>query len=105
MMVAAFASGLGGPMFFIPMMTFLQTRLEGADLVGVIRLRLALTAASVMAGAGLGSLLFGQFVAPATVAMAGIAIALIGLWGSLLRPDFGRAAPEYDGAAMYRRSR
>lgn len=90
MMAAAFVSGLGGPMFFIPMMTFLQTRLEGNDLVSVIRLRLALTAAAMMAGAGLGSLLFGRLGAAPAVAMAGGVIGAVGLWGSLWRPNLKR---------------
>ncbi|OAK62039.1 hypothetical protein A3K87_19310 [Variovorax paradoxus] len=91
MMAAAFVSGLGGPMFFIPMMTFLQTRLEGAELTSIIRLRLALTAAAMMAGAGLGSLLFGGLGAAVTVVMAGGLIALVGAWGSLWHPDIGNS--------------
>lgn len=94
MMAAAFASGLGGPMFFIPMMTFLQTRLEGTDLVSVIRLRLALTAAGMMAGAGLGTWLFDALGAAATVVLSGLAIASIGAWGSLRRPDLGLVGAE-----------
>lgn len=99
MMVAAFASGLGGPMFFIPMMTFLQTRLEGADLVSVIRLRLALTAAGMMAGAGLGMGLFDVLGAAMTVVLSGLAIASIGAWGSLWRPDLGLADAKTTGPA------
>ena len=91
MMAAAFVSGLGGPMFFIPMMTFLQTRLEGAELASIIRLRLALTAAAMMAGAGLGALLFGGLGAAVTVVMAGGLIALVGAWGSLWHPDVGNS--------------
>lgn len=89
MMAVAFASGLGGPMFFIPMMTFLQTRLDGADLVSVIRLRLALTAAAMMVGAGLASWLFDRFGAPGTVVIAGLAIAGVGVWGNLRCADLG----------------
>lgn len=99
MMVAAFASGLGGPMFFIPMMTFLQTRLEGADLVSVIRLRLALTAAGMMAGAGLGTWLFGVLGAAAAVVLSGLVIAAIGAWGSLWRPDLGLVDSKTTGPA------
>ncbi len=53
-MALAFGSGLGGPMFLLPMMTRLQTQLSGTELAGVIRLRLALTSAAMMAGAALG---------------------------------------------------
>lgn len=76
------------------MVSFLQTRLEGADLMSVIRLRLALTAAGMMAGAGLGTLLFNTLGAATTVVLSGLVIASIGAWGSLRRPDLGSADPE-----------
>lgn len=87
MMTAAFATGMGGPMFFIPMMTFLQTHIDGPDLASVIRLRLALIAASMMLGAAVAPLLFREIGVIATVVVAGSAIAAIGLWGALRHPD------------------
>lgn len=92
MMVAGFAAGMGGPMFFIPMMTFLQTRIDGPDLASIIRLRLALIAASMMVGAALAPLLFREIGVIATVVVAGGAIAAIGLWGALRHPDLGAEA-------------
>lgn len=89
MIAAAFASGLGGPMFFIPMMTLLQTRLVGADLAAVVRLRLALTAAAMVAGSGLGALLFDRLGAAPAVLLAGLAVALVGAWGWRRWPDLG----------------
>src|SRR5690606_29803012 len=53
MMSACFVAGLGGPMFFIPMMTFFQTDLPQADLGSLIRFRLALSAAAMMLGSAL----------------------------------------------------
>ena len=103
MMVAASASGLGGPKFFIPMMTLLQTRLEGADLISVMRLRLAFTAAGMMVGAALGALLFSNLGAPATVALGGTVIALISLWGNARRPE-SRGSGTSEGGSVSQRS-
>ena len=89
MMMAAFATGMGGPMFFIPMMTFLQTHIDGPDLASVIRLRLALIASSMMFGAALAPLMFREIGVIATVMAAGSVIAAIGLWGALRHPDLG----------------
>lgn len=91
MMLAAFVSGFGGPIFFIPMMTFLQTRLQGANLASVIRLRLAMISAAMMAGAAAGPFMFGGIGAPVAILLAGIALMVIGVWGALNRPDLGRA--------------
>ena len=52
---------------------------------------LARTASAMMAGAGLGSLLFGGLGAAVTVVMAGGLIALVGAWGSLWHPDVGNS--------------
>ncbi len=83
MMVAAFASGLGGPLFFIPMMTYLQTSLAGQDLVSVIRLRLAVIAGAMMIGSGLAPLLFARLGAGPSVLAAGLFIAAAAVWGLL----------------------
>jgi DHA3 family macrolide efflux protein-like MFS transporter len=87
MMLLAFVSAMGGPMFFLPMMTFLQTHIEGPDLAGVIRLRLALIAASMMIGTAVAPLLFETIGVVATVMVAGGIIAAIGLWGRFRHPD------------------
>lgn len=90
MMGAAFVAGLGGPLFFIPMMTLLQTRLGGSELSSVIRLRMALIALGMMAGAALGPLVFGRLGAAVSVSGAGLLIAAVGAWGSLRHADLGR---------------
>lgn len=89
MMAVGFAAGLGGPMFFVPMMTFLQTHIDGPDLASVIRLRLALVAASGMMGSALASVMFREIGVSATVVVAGGAICAIGAWGALRYPDLG----------------
>jgi DHA3 family macrolide efflux protein-like MFS transporter len=48
MMLAAVVSGLGGPFFFIPMITRLQTVYRGSEIARVFRLRLAVMAASML---------------------------------------------------------
>jgi len=86
-MVAAFVAATGGPMFFIPMMTYLQTQFDGPDLASVIRLRLALMAAAMMIGAGLGPVLFGKFGAVSAIGLAGTLIGSIGVYGSIRWAD------------------
>ena len=81
-MVLAFVSGLGGPMFFLPMMTRLQAQFSGADLAGVIRLRVTLTSAAMMIGATLGPPLFHALGTAATVGACGTLIAAVGLAGA-----------------------
>src|SRR5260370_23438938 len=45
MMVGALLAGLGGPFFFVPMITRMQTVFHGHDIARVFRLRLGVTAA------------------------------------------------------------
>jgi hypothetical protein len=81
MMVAAFIGGLGGPMFFLPMMTKLQTTYEAADLRAVIRLRLVLTSSAIMIGSVCGPWLFDTIGPAATVGLAGLCILGVGAGG------------------------
>jgi len=48
MMLAALISGFGGPFFFIPMITRMQTVFHGAEIARVFRLRLAVMAGSML---------------------------------------------------------
>ena len=89
MLLACFAAGLGGPMFFIPMMTLFQTGLSRPDLSGLIRFRAALSAAAMMLGSAVSSLFFDSLGAAPTILLAGALIALIGAWGSSFWPDLG----------------
>lgn len=89
MMMACFGAGLGGPMFFIPMMTLFQTGLDRADLGSVIRFRAALSAAAMMLGSATSPLLFESMGASATIVLAGTFIAAIGAFGAKRWPNLG----------------
>ncbi len=89
MLLACFAAGLGGPMFFIPMMTLFQTGLNRPDLGSLIRFRAGLSAAAMMLGSAVSSLLFSGLGAAPTILAAGALIALVGAWGSSFWPDLG----------------
>jgi predicted MFS family arabinose efflux permease len=85
-MAIAFIGGAGGPIFFLPMLTIIQTRTSGADLAAVFRLRIALTSASMALAALAGSWLFAWPGIFATVMGAGALMAATGVAGLLLRP-------------------
>jgi predicted MFS family arabinose efflux permease len=84
-MLAAAAAGAGGPMFFLPMSTLVQTRFAGIDLAGVLRLRISLIAGAMMLGSLIGTWLFASLGAAATVTACGLAIAAVGLSGLVWR--------------------
>lgn len=88
-MLVCFLAGLGGPMFFIPMLTLFQTGLARADLASLIRFRAALAAAAMLLGSAISPLLFDRAGAPMTILLAGALIATVGLWGSTCRPNLG----------------
>jgi hypothetical protein len=48
MMLSGMVAGLGGPFFFIPMITRMQTTFRGAEIARVFRLRLAVMAGSML---------------------------------------------------------
>jgi hypothetical protein len=48
MMLSGLISGLGGPFYFIPMITRMQTTFHGSEIARVFRLRLAVMAASML---------------------------------------------------------
>lgn len=87
MMGAAFFSALGGPFFFVPMMTLLQTRLAGPDLTSVLRFRLALISAALMTGAAVGTWTFAANGAAVTILVVGLGNAAVGLYGMLRCPE------------------
>lgn len=83
MAAAALHAGLGGPFFFLQFLATVQTRHSGADLTAVLRLRIAVIAAAMMLGAAIGPLPFHALGAGTTVALCGVIIAAVGLWGVL----------------------
>lgn len=80
-MLVAFVAGTGGPIFFLPMQTYFQTRLTGIDLSGILRLRISLIAGSMMLGTSIGPFAFAGVGAVATVVGCGLVIAAVGLTG------------------------
>lgn len=87
MMAACFVSAAGGPMFFLPMMTIVQTRIAQPRIASVLRLRLALVAGSIMTGSALSPLLFGSLGAGLTIVACGAFIGLVGAAGTALCAD------------------
>ena len=94
-MFAAFVGGTGGPVFFLPMLTTLQTRVSGGDIAAIFRLRIAITSASMALAALAGSWMFDDFGAVATVMFAGAVMVATGSVGLASRPpEMERAPPE-----------
>jgi hypothetical protein len=83
MAAAALLAGLGGPFFFLQFLATVQSRLRGADLTALLRLRLAIVAGAMMLGAAIGPLPFHALGAAATVMLCGTLIASVGAWGML----------------------
>ena len=94
-MAIAFVAGSGGPVFFLPMLTTLQTRVSGADVAAIFRLRIALTSASMALASLAGSWMFAWPGTIPTVMFAGCLMAVTGTVGILSRPpEMDRAPPE-----------
>jgi hypothetical protein len=91
MMAVAAVAGAGGPMFFLPMMTYVQTHIEPASLASVLRLRFALAAVAMMAGSALAPLFFDWLGAAAVIVLCGACIALVGLAGTVICRDLKQA--------------
>jgi MFS transporter, DHA3 family, macrolide efflux protein len=87
MMLAAVIAGVGGPFFFIPMITRLQTVFRGADIARVFRIRMAVMAGMQLIASLGGTVLFERLGATTTVLGSGLFILGIGIAGSIY---FGR---------------
>lgn len=87
MMVAAVIAGIGGPFFFIPMITRLQTVFRGADIARVFRIRLAVMAGMQLIASLGGTALFERFGPSMTVLGSGLFILAVGVVGAFY---FGR---------------
>lgn len=93
-MLIAFCAGTGGPIFFLPMLTMLQTRVTGSDIAAIFRLRIALTSGSMALSSLVGAWAFDGPGPVLTVVFAGTFMALCGLFGLLSRPPEMRLPPE-----------
>jgi MFS family permease len=92
MAVLAFFSGIGGPMFFIQMMTTIQRRFTEIDLASVLRLRISVTAAATVLFGVLGPVLFHTLGAPVAVSICGLLIAMSAIAGMAWRSAPAEAA-------------
>jgi hypothetical protein len=87
MVLTSLIAGVGGPFFFIPMITRLQTVFRGADIARVFRIRLALMAGMQLIASLGATVLFERLGVTSTVLGSGLFILGIGLAGSFY---FGR---------------
>ncbi len=83
MMLAAAIAGFGGPFFFIPMVTRMQTAYRGAEIARVFRLRLVVMAASMLLFNLSATWLFAWFGATMVELMCGVLIMCVGVGGYL----------------------
>jgi len=74
MMVGALLAGLGGPFFFVPMITRMQTVFHGHDIARVFRLRLVVMAAAMMVSSLVATWFFDLMGAVATQLGCGLLI-------------------------------
>lgn len=84
MMVGALMAGLGGPFFFVPMITRMQTIYHGHDIARVFRLRLVVMAAAMLAASLVATWCFQELGAVATQLGCGLVILATGVVGTVL---------------------
>ena len=87
MMAAGLIAGFGGPFYFIPMITRLQTAYRGAEIARVFRLRLAVMAGSMLAFNLAATPLFNLLGPTLTEFLFGLLILALGIGGHFY---FGR---------------
>ena len=99
MMLGGLLAGLGGPFFFVPMITRMQTVFHGHDIARVFRLRLVVMAAAMLAASLLATWCFELMGAVATQLGCGLLILGTGMVGSIVcrrienRQATARSAP------------
>jgi hypothetical protein len=84
MMLGGLLSGLGGPFFFVPMITRMQTVFHGYDIARVFRLRLVVMAAAMLVSSVLATWSFELAGAVVTQLGCGLLILATGIAGNLL---------------------
>jgi hypothetical protein len=84
MMVGGLLAGLGGPFFFVPMITRMQTVFHGHDIARVFRLRLVVMAAAMLVASLLATWCFELMGAVATQLACGLLILAVGVTGHVL---------------------
>lgn len=84
MMIGALLGGLGGPFYFVPMITRMQTVFHGHDIARVFRLRLVVMAAAMLASSLIATWCFELIGAVATQLGCGLLILAVGVAGHFL---------------------
>ncbi len=84
MMLGGLLAGLGGPFFFVPMLTRMQNVFHGHDIARVFRLRLVVMAAAMLAGSVIATWCFQLMGAVATQFGCGALIFVVGVVGYLI---------------------
>jgi len=82
--VGALLAGLGGPFFFVPMITRMQAVFHGHDIARVFRLRLVVMAAAMMVSSLVATWFFDLMGAVATQLGCGLLILATGIAGYFL---------------------
>ena len=81
MMAGGLLAGLGGPFFFVPMITCMQTVFHGADIARVFRLRLVVMAAAMLVCSVIATWSFELVGAVATQLGCGVMLLMVGIVG------------------------
>jgi MFS transporter, DHA3 family, macrolide efflux protein len=81
MMLGALIAGFGGPFFFVPMITRMQTVYHGHDIARVFRLRLVVMAAAMLVSSLVATWFFEVMGAVATQLSCGLLILAVGCIG------------------------
>jgi len=84
MMFGGLLAGLGGPFFFVPMITRMQSVFHGHDIARVFRLRLVVMAAAMLAASLIATWCFNVMGAVGTQLGCGLLILVTGIAGHLL---------------------
>jgi MFS transporter, DHA3 family, macrolide efflux protein len=84
MMVGALLAGLGGPFYFVPMVTRMQNVFHGHDIARVYRFRLVMMAASMLVASLVATWCFELMGAVATQLACGLLILAVGVSGHLV---------------------
>jgi hypothetical protein len=84
MMIGGLLGGLGGPFFFVPMITRMQTVFHGHDIARVFRFRLVVMAAAMLVSSIVATWMFELMGAVTTQLACGVLILGVGVAGHLL---------------------
>jgi MFS family permease len=84
MMIGALFGGLGGPFFFVPMITRMQTVFHGHDIARVFRFRLVVMAGAMLVSSLVATWCFELMGAVATQLACGVLIFTVGAIGHLI---------------------